>query len=90
MKTLNERFESALKLINLFKRGLFKIRNGDAFQKESIDTQENIKGAIEDLNRFTQKNTNYIYSDIEKEQMIDLTLEMSANLFGIGVSKIKG
>ena len=88
MKTLNERFESALKLINLFKRELFKIRNGKAFQNESIDVQENIIGAIEDLNRFTQKNTNYIYSDIEKEEMIDLTLEMSEKLFGIGISKV--
>jgi len=85
MKTLDEKFQHAKKALDLLNRDLIKLRNSDAFQDESKETQDGVIGIMDCLKNFREKAADWPWTDVEKEDVIKLALKLSEQLFGIKV-----
>ena len=83
MLTLNDRFQSAMKVVNLLQRELIKIKNQPDFLTQTKETQEDVNSAIESMKTFREKSFEWQYTDKEKQEVIDLTLDMSKKIFGL-------
>jgi len=87
MLKLKKQFKAASRIIDIISRELAKVRNSDDFKNQPDEVKKNIEGAINDLKNFRIKNSDREYTDIEMQNVIEISKTLALNVFSVSFGK---